>query len=82
MLAKKPSQRITIREMKQHPFFEAINWDLLQRKLITPPIILTMDEDDDGQREGVEPEDEEEAMFLNQTGATKEQDLFKDNDYS
>ena len=29
MLNKSPSKRITIAEIKRHPFFKMINWDLL-----------------------------------------------------
>ena len=46
MLNKDPKQRITIREMKKHPFFASINWVKLQNKEVKPPIILGMDESD------------------------------------
>ena len=85
MLNKKPNQRITIAQMKQHPFFKSINWQRLERKQVPPPVLLTMDEDD-VEKELV-PEDEEE-QFLNfnenkddgQAGPSGEK-LFEDNDY-
>jgi len=45
MLNKKPSERISIAQMKQHPFFSTINWTLLEKKQINPPVFLTMEED-------------------------------------
>jgi len=36
--------------MKLHPFFKSIKWTLLEKKLITPPVILTMEDDLEQQR--------------------------------
>jgi len=87
MLNKKPSQRITIAQMKQHPFFATINWDLLAQKKIKPPVVLSMD-DEDVQKEAA-PDENEEEKFLNfdqeaaaDDGARNNQkDLFEDADY-
>lgn len=51
--------------MKQHAFFRMINWDLLQKKLITPPIILSMDEEDRDLPKAEDAEEDEETKFLN-----------------
>ena len=73
--------------MKQHPFFAVINWSHLERKIITPPVILNMDDDEDGMKEefGQQPEDEEEK-FLNfndekDMNQSPNKELFKDADY-
>ena len=47
--------------MKQHPFFSSIHWAHLEKKLITPPVFLTMDEEDERK---VESDDDEETKFL------------------
>ena len=49
--------------MKQHPFFSSIKWTLLEKKLINPPVILTME--DDLELKGKPFEKDEEAKFLN-----------------
>jgi len=33
--------------MRQHPFFKMISWTHLERKLISPPVILNMDDEDE-----------------------------------
>eukprot|EP00826_Nyctotherus_ovalis_P019162 TRINITY_DN1585_c0_g1_i2.p1 TRINITY_DN1585_c0_g1~~TRINITY_DN1585_c0_g1_i2.p1 ORF type:complete len:582 (+),score=143.91 TRINITY_DN1585_c0_g1_i2:687-2432(+) len=38
LLDRNPSTRITLPELKQHPFFEKINWDDVYHKKIVPPI--------------------------------------------
>ena len=47
--------------MKQHPFFSSIHWTHLEKKLITPPVFLTMDEEDERR---ADQDDDEEAKFL------------------
>ena len=66
---------------------------MLEKKLITPPIFLSMDDEDVVKGSAAEPEDEEEAAFLNfaeenqksgglgQNSAEKGK-LFSDADYS
>ena len=44
MLDKKPKKRITIQKLKTHPFFAEINWEMLLKKKIRPPVILTLGE--------------------------------------
>lgn len=51
--------------MKQHAFFKMINWDLLMKKLITPPVILSMDEEDRDVPKVEDQDEDEEAKFLN-----------------
>ena len=65
MLNKKPRDRITLPQIKKHPFFEGINWQMLERKLITPPVFLTL-EDEDSAENGLHGADAEEKEFLNQ----------------
>ena len=85
MLNKDPKLRITIREMKKHPFFGSIDWAKLLSKEIKPPIILEM-EDSDGM-EQTEP-DNEETLFLSSFDklgsgeGERKKDIFKDKDYS
>jgi hypothetical protein len=61
MLHKNPKQRITIPEMKRHPFFAGINWMKLMKRELSPPIVLRMD--DSEVEAGADPE---EAKFLKQ----------------
>ena len=44
MLNKRPRERITIDQIKSHPFFNGIDWDKLADKKEEPPIMLIMDE--------------------------------------
>ena len=37
LIEKKPEKRIGIKEIKQHPWFSSINWQLLEKGLIPPP---------------------------------------------
>jgi len=44
LLKKKPEERIGCRkgdvaELRQHPWFKDIDWDLLYKKQVTPPYI-------------------------------------------
>ena len=87
MLAKKASDRISIAKMKKHPFFKEIDFDMLYNKMITPPVILTMD-CEDGVEELKDAEvDDEEAKFLNfggevtQNSKSASANLMDDNDY-
>jgi hypothetical protein len=76
MLHKNPKQRITIPEMKKHPFFAAIDWNKMMKREIQPPIMLALDDSED---EDKPKEDNEEAMFL---GEGEKKELFKDKDYT
>lgn len=42
-------------EIKRHPFFKGIDWDLLMQKEIQPPLVLKLERDE---------EDDEEAAYL------------------
>ena len=44
MLNKRPRERITIDQIKSHPFFNEIDWDKLAERKQEPPIMLIMDE--------------------------------------
>ena len=49
-------------------------------------MVLTMDDDEEGKQENMQPEDEEEAQFLNfsRPGQNEEEqkaEVFKDSDY-
>ena len=87
MLNKKPSARITINQMKQHPFFKSIDWNLLVKKRITPPVHLSMEEEEEGDNMS----QSSETAFLGMTTATAMADnsnnigegkeVFVDNDY-
>ena len=77
MLNKNPKQRITIPEIKKHPFFAILDWNKLMRREITPPVILSMDDDDDRL-----DEPNEEAMFLKHfVDGNAPREIFKDKDY-
>jgi len=54
MLSKNPVSRITIPNVKQHPYFKDIDWELLAQKKINPPILLTTDQD---KNQGLDEED-------------------------
>ncbi len=38
MLEKDPKKRIKIQEIKKHPFFQDIDWDLILNKKMQPPL--------------------------------------------
>jgi len=38
LLVKDPNQRLSINEIKAHPFYESINWQLVETKTFTPLI--------------------------------------------
>jgi len=38
LLCKDPKTRIKDKEVKLHPFFSQVNWDLVKNKLLSPPI--------------------------------------------
>ena len=65
MLDKKPSNRITIPQLKQHAFFSGLDWQKLMRKQIDPPLHLNMNDDEEPQTEQQQDLDDEEAEFLN-----------------
>ena len=73
--------------MKQHDFFKVINWDKLYKKEMEPPLHLSMDEDDAGEKVEKEAEDPEEESFLNfkkeeEEAAAAKEEGFEDTDYS
>lgn len=73
MLSKNPVSRITIPNVKQHPYFKDIDWELLAQKKINPPILLSTDQD---KNQGLDEED----AFLKMD---KKQIInHNDNDYS
>ena len=39
MLKRDPTERLTIEQVKAHPFFASIDWGQLERKEITPPYV-------------------------------------------
>ena len=45
LLEKRPGDRITIQEIKQHAFFRDIDWDALLRKELDPPCLLLKADD-------------------------------------
>eukprot|EP00353_Schmidingerella_taraikaensis_P007771 CAMPEP_0185576138 /NCGR_PEP_ID=MMETSP0434-20130131/7129_1 /TAXON_ID=626734 ORGANISM="Favella taraikaensis, Strain Fe Narragansett Bay" /NCGR_SAMPLE_ID=MMETSP0434 /ASSEMBLY_ACC=CAM_ASM_000379 /LENGTH=387 /DNA_ID=CAMNT_0028193221 /DNA_START=72 /DNA_END=1238 /DNA_ORIENTATION=+ len=64
MLQKKPGNRITIPQIKEHAFFGGLDWQKLYEKRIAPPIHLSLD--GDGISEPVlAGADDEESAFLN-----------------
>ena len=75
MLNRNPVQRITINEMKRHPFFAKIDWNKLARREVPPPIVLSMDDSEEAE----DHEDDEESKFLK--SATQGKEIFKDKDY-
>ena len=44
MLNKKPRERITIAQIKAHPFFKDINWKKLAERKVVPPVFLRMED--------------------------------------
>ena len=77
LLNRNPQNRLGAKrgaaELKEHPFFSAINWDLLYRKQITPPFKPIVDSDESVANfdpeftnsslsdAGIQPWDEDEA---------------------
>jgi serine/threonine protein kinase len=39
LLNRKPSKRPKIQDIKSHPFFNNINWELLYEKRYLPPVV-------------------------------------------
>ena len=37
LLRRNPRERLTVEQIKRHPFFETIDWDLLYERKIDPP---------------------------------------------
>jgi serine/threonine protein kinase len=58
MLSKNPQTRIGINQIKAHPFFKDIDWDLLALKKIKPYTLLQMESGPVNQIE------DEEDLFL------------------
>eukprot|EP01127_Copromyxa_protea_P023944 TRINITY_DN9218_c0_g1_i1.p1 TRINITY_DN9218_c0_g1~~TRINITY_DN9218_c0_g1_i1.p1 ORF type:complete len:330 (-),score=48.39 TRINITY_DN9218_c0_g1_i1:32-1021(-) len=61
LLEPSPSLRLGnlvggIEELKRHPFFHSIDWELLYRKEIDPPAVPTLDGDDDHSHFEVNPD--------------------------
>jgi len=46
LLERTPEKRLTAEEIRKHPFYSAIDWTKLERKLVTPPFIPKNDDDD------------------------------------
>jgi hypothetical protein len=50
LLNRNPQNRLGAKrgaaELKEHPFFKSINWDLLAKKQITPPFKPIVDSDE------------------------------------
>ena len=46
MLDKNPKKRITIKKVKEHPFFKDIDWELLMQRKLPPPVVLKMSDKD------------------------------------
>ena len=63
MLDKDPKKRITIKDIKKHPFFKEIDWNLLSQRKINPPVKLSLSNQEIQEQLG-ECEDEEEQLFL------------------
>ena len=47
MLNRKPRERITISQMKTHPFFKGINWKLLAERKVPPPLLLKLEDQEE-----------------------------------
>jgi len=60
-------------DIKNHKFFESIDWKKLEQRNVLPPLILNMDDDDDESL----PENNEEAQFLKE-----KEHKFTDKDYN
>jgi serine/threonine protein kinase len=39
LLVEDPTARLELSQIKEHPFFKAINWSKLKKRLIEPPCI-------------------------------------------
>jgi len=46
LLNKNPKSRISLKQVKAHPFFNGLNWADLEARKIPPPIHLQMDDTD------------------------------------
>ena len=47
LLSKDPACRPNFQEIKEHEFFQSINWDTVYRRKVIPPYIPMLDDDDD-----------------------------------
>jgi len=87
LLNKDPSKRPSLRQLKKDPFFADIDWNMLEKKELAPPQILT--------REASDPkeEDEEDMLFEKddaprdqgreeQVGGQMNKPIFIDEDYT
>jgi len=81
MLQKNPAKRITLPQVKEHPFFKTINWENLLAQKVPPPLRLSSkDYDDDGS-------DQDEVDFLSVSRMStntvmKKKRAFRDLDYT
>ena len=85
MLNKKPRERITISQMKTHPFFNGINWKLLAERKVTPPPLSRLEEQDDTELNSTIEQFNAagaEASFLSNVPDANQANLLKDKDYS
>jgi len=60
LLNKRPEKRITLEKVKQHDFFKGLDWNLLMKKELNPPVHLKNDES------GGNEDNTEEYLFLKQ----------------
>lgn len=85
MLNKDPKKRPTLEQLMKDPFFDEIDWELLENKLIDPPSILQVSN-------AVKPvkdkgEDDQQMLFENDTednerGGSSGKQIFDDDDYT
>jgi serine/threonine protein kinase len=59
MMEKDPKKRIKIPEIKKHPFFQDLDWDLVLNKKIQPPVKMTNLREEYGMNQKVNFKDED-----------------------
>jgi serum/glucocorticoid-regulated kinase 2 len=79
MLHKNPARRITISQIKKHPFFKEIDWQKLIARQLKPPLHLSMD---NYTNESESIADADEAAFLQNASSKRKPKPFKDTDYN
>lgn len=47
LLNRNPARRLNVDQIKNHPFFENINWDQLLEKRVTPPFVPNVSSETD-----------------------------------
>lgn len=83
LLNKDPKKRPTLEQLMKDPFFEEIDWELLENKMIDPPTILSVKPQRDDKIKG---EDDQQMLFENDTednerGGSSGK-IFDDDDYT